>query len=308
MQALDTLTNAQLGVEKQSAAFARSKRTMNRDFEESLPDGPDAAVPEAELPVPVMAEAPPARKTGAPLPLIAHMVARFVGSQEIPANEIPALVQTVSAALAQIFDPAPIKAPVEMPYASGPLIARRQRRARRASTGRKPGRPRKVAVPEPVAAPTPPPAPRLVRRAEAVASAPAPEFSALAPQPSSMLRGVVRWFDPARQSGGLRLTGIPEDVPVEPAVFTAAGVTRLFKGQEVEAQVSRADGRVRVTALRIPGGPAATPSASGPIAAMGGRRPRMVIVEKKRDGLKRVAARTEAEHLLGTPGEPKPPR
>jgi cold shock CspA family protein len=258
--------------------------------------------------MPSAAEAAPARMMEAPLPLIAHMVARFVGSHEIAASEIPALVQTVSAALAQILNPAPIESPISVTEAAPPRAARRKRRAQRAPTGRKPGRPRKVVVPEPVEAPTPPPVPRLVRRAEAVVTAPTPEFAALAHQPSGALRGVVRWFDPARQSGGLRLTGIPEDVPVEPAVFAAAGVTRLFKGQEVEAQVSRAEGRMRVTALRIPGGPAATPSVSGPIAAMGGRKPRVVIVEKKRDGLKRVAARTEAEHLLGSPGEPKPPR
>jgi len=308
MQALDTLTNAQLGVEKQSAAFARFKRTMNRHFEESVPEGPDAALPDAELLAPAAPEPPPAPDAGVPLALIAHMVARLVSSQAIAGSEIPALVRTVRDAVAQILDPMPVAPTVDESDAASPHPARRHRRARRAPTGRKPGRPRKVVVPEPEAVPVPPPAPRLVRRAEAVVSAPVPEFAALAPHPSGTLRGVVRWFDPARQSGGLRLTGIPEDVPVEPAVFAAAGVTRLFKGQEVEAQVSRAEGRVRVTALRIPGGPAATPSVSGPIAAMGGRRPRVVIVEKKRDGLKRVAARTEAEHLLGAPGEPKPPR
>jgi cold shock CspA family protein len=281
---------------------------MNRYLEESLQDAPEAAPPEAELSVTMPAEAPPARKKGVPLPLIARMVARLVSGQATPASDIPALIETVSAVFDQILNPAPVEAPVEMPTEAPLRSARRQKRARRQPTGRKPGRPRKVLVPEPVEAPTPPPAPRLVRRAEAIVSAPAPELAGLAPQPSSALRGVVRWFDPARQTGGLRLTGVPEDVPVEPAVFAAAGVTRLFKGQEIEAQVSRGDGRVRVTALRIPGGPAATPSASGPIAAMGGRRPRMVIVEKKRDGLKRVAARTEAEHLLGAPGEPKPPR
>jgi cold shock CspA family protein len=121
-----------------------------------------------------------------------------------------------------------------------------------------------------------------------------------------MVKGVVRWFDPARQTGGLRLTSVPEDVAVEPAVFIAAGLTRLFKGQEIEAQIERVDGRVRVSTLRVPGGSAVTPTVSGPIAAMGGRRPRVVMVEKKRDALKRVAARTEAEHLLGPTGAPKP--
>ena len=128
--------------------------------------------------------------------------------------------------------------------------------------------------------------------------------ASLEARPISLLRGVVRWFDPARKSGGVRLTGLPEDVAVEPDVFAAANITRLFKGQEIEAEVRRSDGRVQVTSLRIPGGSAAT-SLSGPIAATGGRRPRIVIVEKKLDALKRVAARSEAEHVLGSRNKSK---
>jgi hypothetical protein len=243
------------------------------------------------------------------LPLIAHMVARLVGGQETAASDIPALVETVNAALARILHPT-----VELPspQVQEEVVVRReppQPPRQRREAGRKPGRPRRVEAPLPVEAPAPPPAPRLVRRAEAVASPPAADPAALTPPPAtSMVRGVVRWFDPARQTGGLRLTGVPEDVAVEPAVFIAAGVTRLFKGQEIEAQLDRAERRVRVTALRVPGGPAAAPTVSGPIAAMGGRRPRVVVVEKKRDALKRVAARTEAENLLGPTGTPKPAR
>ena len=251
----------------------------------------------------------PTPRNGVPLPLIAHMVARLVGGQETAASDIPALVETVNAALARILHPT-----VELPSAQvrEEVVVRReppQPPRQRREAGRKPGRPRKVEAPLPVEAPAPPPAPRLVRRAEAVASPPAADPAALTPPPAtSMVRGVVRWFDPARQTGGLRLTGVPEDVAVEPAVFIAAGVTRLFKGQEIEAQLDRAERRVRVTALRVPGGPAAAPTVSGPIAAMGGRRPRVVLVEKKRDALKRVAARTEAENLLGPTGTPKPSR
>ena len=266
-----------------------------------------AAVPPPSNDVPVM---PPSPRVGVPLPLIAHMVARLVaGQQTTAASDIPALVETVSATLARILCPAPDLPAAEITR-EVPARRQRQRRPRdHREEGRKPGRPRKVVAPPPIEAPSPPPAPRLGRRAEAVVSAPAAEpTSALAPPPASMVRGVVRWFDPSRQTGGLRLTGVPEDVAVEPAVFIAAGVTRLFKGQEIEAQLDRGEGRVRVTALRVPGGPIATPTASGPIAAMGGRRPRVVIVEKKRDAMKRVAARTEAEHLLGAAGTPKPPR
>jgi len=243
-----------------------------------------------------------------PVALVATMVARILGGRVLPASEVPALIETVRSTVARILNPPPaVPEIVEAETAPQAPRVRRGRGRPRGSTGRKPGRPRKPALPGPVEAPAPPPAPRLVRRAEAVSLPPAAAEPALLDAPTSAaVRGVVRWFDPARQTGGLRLTGVPEDVPVEPAVFAAAGVTRLFKGQEVEAELSRTDGRVRVTALRIPGGPARAQSVSGPIAALSGRRPRVVIVEKKRDALKRVAARSEAEHLLGTNGQTKP--
>jgi hypothetical protein len=265
----------------------------------------DLATPAATPPESNDGSVMPVPRLGVPLPLVAHMVARLVGGQETAASDVPALVETVSAALARILNPGSQLPAVEI-VEEVRVPARRQRRHPR--SGRKPGRPRKAIAPAPAEAPAPPPAPRLVRRAQAVASMPAAEPTGLAPPTAAMVRGVVRWFDPARQTGGLRLTGVPEDIAVEPAVFAAAGVTRLFKGQEIEAQLDRADGRVRVVALRILGSAAAPPSISGPIAATGGRRPRMVIVEKKRDAMKRVAARSEAEQLLGTTGSSKPPR
>jgi cold shock CspA family protein len=279
---------------------------MSRHLDEPMTERDDIAAP---APASQSNDDPviPAPRAGVPLPMVAHMVARLVGGQETAASDIPGLVESVNAALTQILYPTapPPAARIE----AAPIRHERRQPARSdRETSRKPGRPRKVVDPIHVEAPAPPPAPRLVRRADAVVSAPASEPIGLAPPVASMVRGVVRWFDPARQTGGLRLTGVPEDVAVEPAVFIAAGVTRLFKGQEIEAQLDRGEGRVRVTALRVPGGPAAVPTVSGPIAAMGGRRPRVVLVEKKRDSMKRVAARTEAEHLLGPAGTPKPSR
>ncbi len=282
---------------------------MTRHSDEPATERGDHAAPAAP---PVSNDTPitPAARAGVPLPLLAHMVARLAGGQGTAAGDIPVLVESVSAALEQILYPA-ARAPIVEVVPETPVRAPRPKRHQQArEEPRRPGRPRKIEVVEPVEveALAPPPAPRLVRRADAATAAPTPEAVPLAPPAASMVKGVVRWFDPARQTGGLRLTGVPEDVAVEPAVFIAAGVTRLFKGQEIEAQIGRADGRVRVTALRVPGGPATAPTASGPIAAMSGRRPRVVIVEKKRDALKRVAARTEAEQLLGPAGVAKPPR
>jgi len=282
---------------------------MSRHLDEPLTERGDLATPAAAPSQSNDTAVVSAPSNGVPLPLIAHMVARLVGGQKTAASDIQALVETVNAALARILHPTAKLPPAEVPEEVPVRRERQQPPRRRPENGRKPGRPRKVEAAPAVEAPAPPPAPRLVRRAEAVASPPAADPAALTPPPAtSMVRGVVRWFDPARQTGGLRLTGVPEDVPVEPAVFIAAGVTRLFKGQEIEAQLDRGERRVRVTALRVPGGPAAAPTVSGPIAAMGGRRPRVVLVEKKRDAMKRVAARTEAEHLLGPAGTPKPPR
>src|SRR5947199_2077477 len=129
--------------------------------------------------VPALAAAPPqsqdtpdipAPPSGVPLPLVAHMVARLVGGQETAASDIPALVESVNAALAEILCPRGNIAP-----AADEFPARGQRPPRPAREGaRKPGRPRKVEAPQPVEPPTPPPAPRLVRRAEAVVSAAEP--------------------------------------------------------------------------------------------------------------------------------------
>jgi hypothetical protein len=236
------------------------------------------------------------------LPLAVELVARLSAARTIGAQELPALIENVVTLVRDILNPAALpSAAVE----ATPAPAKRRRGRppgsgkKRAEPRKKRGRPRKVPQFEaPSAAPAVPVVPRLIRRSEAVSpaqSAPA----ALELPPSSVLRGVVRWFDPARRTGGVRLTGLPEDVAVEPEVFAAANITRLFKGQEIEAEIRRRDGRVQVAALRVPGGGAAT-SSSGPIASTSGRRPRIVIVEKKLDALKRVAARSEAEHVLGS--------
>jgi hypothetical protein len=235
------------------------------------------------------------------LPLAVELVARLSAAHTIGAQELPALIENVVTLVRGILNPAPSPGPA-VKVIPAPAKRRRGRPpgsgTKRAEPRRKRGRPRKAPLYEaPSAAPVVPVVPRLIRRSEAVS--PSPSAPALELPPSSVLRGVVRWFDPARRTGGVRLTGLPEDVAVEPEVFAAANITRLFKGQEIEAEIRRREGRVQVAALRVPGGGAAT-SSSGPIASTGGRRPRIVIVEKKLDALKRVAARSEAEHVLGS--------
>jgi len=236
------------------------------------------------------------------LPLAAELIARLTAAQTIGALELPTLVESVVSLVRGIlkpgaFVPPPLVVPVQ------PKRRGRPPGAKRTEPAKKRGRPRKtMAYIEPVAAPAEPMipvVPRLIRRSEAVSPAPSIPAVAIEPPVSGVLRGVVRWFDPARRIGGVRLTGVPGDVAIESEIFAAANITRLFKGQEIEAGVRRGHGRVQITSLRVPGGGAAT-SSSGPIASMGGRRPRIVIVEKKLDALKRVAARSEAEHVLGS--------
>src|SRR5579871_286791 len=54
----------------------------------------------------------PTRPEGVPLPWVARMVAQLVSRRPTASADIPALVETVNAALAQILHPAPEAPPV----------------------------------------------------------------------------------------------------------------------------------------------------------------------------------------------------
>jgi cold shock CspA family protein len=110
------------------------------------------------------------------------------------------------------------------------------------------------------------------------------------------LRGIVKWYDPKTRIGSLRLPG-HDDVAVDADALDRAGVPRLFKGQEIEASiVVEAAGAVRLLAVSLPGRPE-----SEPLGAIGGarRNQKPVVIEMKRDALRRVGARLEAEQILG---------
>ena len=87
----------------------------------------------ASLPSAPVATSGSIRGPGIPLPLVARMVAKLVAGRPTAADEIPALVETVSAVVARILNPTPIPAEVEI-AAEGPA----PRTPRRAGTGRKP--------------------------------------------------------------------------------------------------------------------------------------------------------------------------
>ncbi|HUB95458.1 MAG TPA: hypothetical protein VL993_06050, partial [Stellaceae bacterium] len=110
-----------------------------------------------------------------------------------------------------------------------------------------------------------------------------------------ILRGVVRWFDQRTRRGALRLPGLSGDVPIETGLLDEMAIHRLYKGQEIEATLSE-DLAPRVVRLAVPGGIAQQNTVGGMVR---GRHAKPVVVELKREALRRVAARAEAESLLG---------
>jgi len=144
----------------------------------------------------------------------------------------------------------------------------------------------------------PPPAPKLVRRAEIMTAPAAPAPSpALTSASHGAVRGVVKWFDPRAGKGALRLPGFSGDVIFEARLLADAGIARLFKGQEIEATLDGGNGRPpQVQRITLPGGVTTSPVGAGIVHS---RRAKPVLVELKREALRRAAARAEAEHLLG---------
>jgi cold shock CspA family protein len=121
--------------------------------------------------------------------------------------------------------------------------------------------------------------------------------------PKAALRGVVKWFDARTKSGALRLPGYGDEIAVDADALDRAGIPRLFKGQEIEASIAEdGQGRARLITLSLPGRPETEtllPHSSAPGSAR--RHAKPVVIELKRDALRRIAARVEAEQILGRP-------
>jgi cold shock CspA family protein len=265
-------------------------------------------------------------KASSPSPEIARFIARILAHRTTPIGEIPQVVEAVQRGLelAQAPEEAAVPAATDgfdrvdaldttsaveiaAPDADAlvPLTAKRRR-----------GRPRKEILPfAPAAEPAraaPVLAPRLMRRAEVAASeggwrsaadpAPAPVDRAVR-APKAALRGVVKWFDSRTKSGALRLPGYGDDVAVDADALDRAGIPRLFKGQEIEASIAEDEqGRARLITLSLPGRPETEtllPHSSARGSAR--RHAKPVVIELKRDALRRIAARVEAEQILGRP-------
>jgi cold shock CspA family protein len=256
-------------------------------------------------------------KSSSPSPEIARFIARILAHRTTPIGEIPQVVEAVRRGLEMLQAPAAATAPATVDAlndaatadaaadALAPLTVKRRR-----------GRPRKEVLPfAPAAEPAraaPVLAPRLMRRAEVAASEggwrSATDTTAAAAghvlrAPKAALRGVVKWFDSRTKSGALRLPGYGDEIAVDADALDRAGIPRLFKGQEIEASIAEDEqGRARLITLSLPGRPETEtllPHSSAPGSAR--RHAKPVVIELKRDALRRIAARVEAEQILGRP-------
>jgi len=243
---------------------------------------------------------------------IAHLIAAILAARETPAAEVPQLMEAVRDSIMQLRGnaAAPARIP-NRPTLALPIPETTQRelpspivRKTAAATGRRRGRPRRSETlarepmrrPEPAPA-APPPAPRLMRRAE-VAPAEAP-VSETRRSEQTTLRGIVHWFDQRSRHGMLRLRGLSGDIAIDGTLLDKAGISRLYKGQEIEATIAGQNGATRLLAVVLPGRTAEPPSGGLFKAGSARRHARPVVVEMKRDSLRRAAARIEAEHVLG---------
>jgi cold shock CspA family protein len=224
----------------------------------------------------------------APSPETVRLIARILGARQTSQEEVPDLIASVHRAVTALetAKDAPVEV-LEPPADALPEPARERRTRLR--------RERPVFVtpdaPTPVAA-----TPQLMRRTE-VARTPAPVSDAATAKTRTALRGIVKWYDPKNRAGALRLPG-HDDVAVDADALERAGVPRLFKGQEIEASVIiEANGAARLLAMSLPGRPE-----TETVTSIGSnRRQKPVVIELKRDALKRVGARLEAEQILGGP-------
>jgi len=219
----------------------------------------------------------------------ARLAAKLLAHRQTSQDEVPELIRNVHGALLRLGQAEETVREAEAATPAEPQA--------RAPLARRPRQPRAAAPAEPPEhAPSAAPAtPKLVRRAEVVAPSPPAAAALLAPPPAHGVRGVVKWFDPKSGKGALRLPGIG-DIGFEARVMAESGISRLFKGQEVEATLTHGGGAAQVQRLALPGAVQPTPIAAGTVRS---RHAKPVLVELKREALRRAAARAEAEQVLG---------
>lgn len=220
----------------------------------------------------------------------ARMIAKLLAERPTAHQEIPQLIDVVHRTLVGLYGARPADETLA-PQTNQTAPTAPKRRGRKPRIGAEPAEQAPVEI-ETVTAP----APTLLRRAEVKDKEPV-QVAPLTPSPSRerLTRGVVRWFDPQTRRGALRLQGVSGDLPFEPPLLERGNIMRLFKGQEVEAElVGTADAPQLVGFRLLAAGPA-THVNPGLVRA---RQQKPVMVELKREALKRAAARDAAEALL----------
>jgi hypothetical protein len=228
----------------------------------------------------------------------ARLIAKILANRNTSRDEIPDLIDQVHRGLANLDRPrgrresAKIKEAIKAAITAKPVSApkKRGRKKREAAPAES------VAESVPLsaeAAPALSSSPTLLRRSEVKENA---EIApATAPSLGGVVRGVVRWFDPQTRRGGLRLQGISSDIPVEPRLLAQCNITRMFKGQEVEARLAGTPEIPQLLEFKLRTAGADAHASSGMVRA---RQQKPVVVELKREALKRHAARDAAELLL----------
>lgn len=243
------------------------------------------------------------REESAPDTEIVHLIATILAARPTAADEVPEVITSLHKTLARLRSGEPEAAPAEAVSVVLAAPPRQPSAAPNPRRGR--GRPKSAEPPidervrQPEAAAAVPATPRLMRRADVARVEPI-SFEAPPPQ-NPTLRGVVRWFDLRTRQGTLRLPGFAEDIAIDASALERAGISRLYKGQEVEATVTGESGSAHLLSLALPGRIAEP--ASGLFKSGSARRhAKPVVVEMKRDSMRRAAARVEAEHVLGSNG------
>jgi cold shock CspA family protein len=235
----------------------------------------------------------------------ARVVAKLLSKRHTSINEIPDLIENVERAL-QSLD-SNLGKSIKKELEAAPMKAAPEPRAKRASTSRKrddayviapAAEKEKAEAPEKPAADAQeikPAQTTLLRRAEVIHVAPAAPSAAPPATPNGAVRGVVQWFDTRTTRGTLRLQGISSDLPIDADTLSASGLTRLFKGQEIEATVGGGEETPKIASLRLLNLVPNSPVMGGTVRD---RHAKQVVVELKREALSRAAARAEAELLL----------
>lgn len=222
----------------------------------------------------------------------ARVIAKLLASRRTPIEEIPRLIKNVERALTDLRNEGP--GPAATP--STPEDVMRQR-AKRAVASPRPIEPQRGAPAAPDAAAIKPVPPTLLRRAEVVHDAPAAPAAPLAAPTPGAAHGVVQWFDTRSGRGTLRLQGLSSDLAIDAETLAGFGLTRLFKGQEIEATLEGAAESPKITGLRLANLAPVAPVSGGTVRD---RHAKQVVVELKREALSRAAARAEAELLIPT--------